>query len=152
MPSHLAPFDDEILGRMAWNSESCDWRANLQLPSGTLFFCHVIPADSRLPLHDQGIERVREPMRWLLMNEPKLREKIANAVFDWWYETWFDAEIDTVTTKIEFASTISLAGVDVYEDLEFQIHYNDGDMIGGHGILLTIDSRGEITKGPNIWG
>ena len=150
--SKFEPINDPVLGLLEWNAESSQWKTQLQLPTGALFECSIHPDDHRIPLQLQGLEQIRSTIQWLRNNEPELRGRIAAAMFDWWLEGWYDEEIDTVTSKQEFAETISLAAVDVYEDLKHHVHYDDGDMIGGHGIILTIDSNGTITDGPNIWG
>ena len=127
------------------------WDSTVQLPSGASFGCSIIPEDYRVPLQEQGLDEIKTCIKWLANNEPQLRQRIADAMFDWWREAWYDDEIDTVSTPEEFADKISLDGVNVYEDRQAHVHYLDGNLMGEHGIVLTIDAAGQITDGPNIW-
>ena len=152
MSTHLQPFDDPILGHVVWNQERDLWDSTVRLESGASFACSITPEDYRIPLQQQGLDEIKISIEWLINNEPLLRQRVAEAMFDWWQETWYDDEIDTVSSPKEFAETITLEGVNVYEDRQTHVHFRDGDLMGGHGIALTIDSSGAITDGPSIWG
>ena len=149
---HLKSVDDSILGHLSWDNEINEWNSEIKLLDGSVFSFSISPQDYSIPLEQQGLDEIRKCIQWLKLNELELRNKVSDALFDWWYGTWFDEEIDTVKTKQGFAQTISLEGVNIYEDLQAHVYYNDGDIIGGHSIELTIDSDGNIIDTPHIAG
>jgi hypothetical protein len=57
-----------------------------------------------------------------------------------------------VTTKAGFQAAIQLTGLIILEDRVATLCYNDGNLFGGHAIVLDVNSEGRFVDKPNLWG
>ena len=145
-------IDDEALGRLTWDGKSGEWQFTIVLPDGRTIPGSIMPEDSRRPLQDQGFPEMRERILRVRDNEPSIRGDVASRMFDWWLEAYYDEEIDEVDTLEGFRDAISLCGISVYEDRKVRLIYQDGGLVGGHGISVRLSETGEIDMGPDIFG
>jgi hypothetical protein len=148
----LEPFDDEVLGPVIWDSGKGEWRFSITLSNGRTVHGGIVPYDDRVPLQDQGLNEIRDSVRWVRDNEPAIRASITERMFEGWKATWYDEEVDEITTPAEFREAISLRGISVLEDRKPTLYYDDANLFGGHAIVLSLNAQREIEHGPNIWG
>jgi hypothetical protein len=72
-------------------------------------------------------------------------------MFDWWCQS-YAAEEDEVRTPEEFAAAIQLERISFFSDGLARVVYDDANLVGGHGIWLSVGPDGEFSDGPDITG
>ncbi|HWG44882.1 MAG TPA: hypothetical protein VN688_19065, partial [Gemmataceae bacterium] len=100
----------------------------MKLPAGRAIPGTIVPEDRRRPLFEQGLDEIRDCVRWVRENEPTIRQYIADEMFEGWLNGWYDEEIDTITTKDEFHAAISLSGINILENCRASLCYNDANL------------------------
>jgi hypothetical protein len=145
------PFDDLVLGRVTFDETHKEWKVTASV-AGREVPGSITPEDSRLPLQEQGLHEIRQCVTWVRDNEPAIRQYIADQMFDGWLDTWYDEELDSVTTREGFREAISLSGFSVLEDRVASLFYNDGGLFGGLSIVLSVGADGHFKHSPEIWG
>jgi hypothetical protein len=144
-------FDDSVLGHVTFDEGHKEWKLAVvvgfrEVPGS------IVPEDHRLPLQEQGLEEIRECIAWVRDNELAIRQHITDEMFDGWLSGWYDEEFDTVVTPEGFQEAISLSGFSVLEDRVASLYYNDGELYGGHSIVLSVGAGGHYKYPPQIWG
>jgi len=147
-----AAIHDDILGPLTWDEQHSWWTFEVGPIGGRLICGSIIPEDSRVPLAGVQLDTVRACVTWIRGNEAAVREFITSKAFDWRREGWYDDEIDTVTTPNGFRETIRLGGVNFYEDGKARMCYEDGGLIGGHSLRVTVGPGGTFEHGPELFG
>lgn len=143
---------DDTLGPLAWNEQHSWWTFEVGPVAGRSIRGTIIPEDSRVPLARVRLDTVRACVVWIRGNEPAVRQFITNKAFDWWLDGWYDEEIDTVSTPDGFRETIRLGGVHFYENGKAEMCYEDGGLVGGHSLWVTVGPDGTIEDGPELFG
>lgn len=146
------PFDDAILGRVAWNTANDCWDFEAGPVEARAVPADYYPADISLSPAEHGWDGVRACVRWVRANGAAAREYVAAKLFQGWLEGWYDPEIDAVTTLKEFQGKFELSGITFFEDQEANLIYNDGNLFGGHGFSLKVNAAGEFVAGPDMFG
>jgi hypothetical protein len=143
---------DEILGSLTWDEQDSWWTFEVGPIAGRSIRGTIIPEDSRVPLAGVQLDTVRACVTWIRANEPAVREFITRESFDWWLGAWYDEEIDEVNTPEGFRETIRLGGVNFYEDGKARLCYEDGGLLGGHSLWVTVGPDGGFEHGPELFG
>ena len=144
------PFDDPVMGHVIFDTKENEWQFRIPI-SGNAVRATIVPEDHDLPLAEQGLDESREFVTWIRDNEPSIRQHITDQMFDGWMNGWYDEEFDTVSTPDGFKDAISLSGFSV-EDRIAILCYKDGELFGGHSIVLSVGAKGEYGYPPSIWG
>jgi hypothetical protein len=144
-------FDDSVLGHVTFDDGHKEWKLAVVV-AGREVRGSIVPEDHRLPLQEQGLEEIRACVAWIRDNELAIRQYITDEMFAGWLHRWYDEEIDTIATPEEFREAISLSGFSVLEDRVASLSYNDGDLFGGHSIVLSVGAGGQYKCSPSLWG
>jgi len=147
----VEPFVDPEFGVFTWNNQYKWWSTNFS--AGDL----KMRVNLMLEVEDNEFAElwnttIRPRLQWLRQNEPTLRLRVAEKMFSWWVQGWRDPEIDEVDSVEGFANTIMTQGVNIHEDALLEVHFEDGNLLGGHGIYCSVGDNGEIVEDPTFWG
>jgi hypothetical protein len=143
---------DEVLGELTWDEHNSWWTFEVGSFAGRSIPGSIIPEDNRVPFARVQLATVRECVIWIRANEPAIREFITRESFNWWLDAWYDEEIDEVNTPEGFRETIRLGGVNFYEDGKARVCYEDGGLLGGHSLWVTVGPDGTFEHGPELFG
>lgn len=75
---------------------------------------------------------------------------IADAMLDLYNRTWSDEE-HPVLDRGEFIGKLRLTHIVFYGSLT-ELMFDDGDMFGGHAIVLGLDETGAVQGKPSLFG
>ena len=94
-----------------------------------------------------------------------MRAHIAEQMFELWLRAWRDEEIDYVRTPLGFQRKLKLYAINFYEKdvdlknyrlgayrLTSELFYEDGGMFGGHSVILSMETNGQFTSSPKLFG
>jgi hypothetical protein len=141
-PKHF--IEDEFLGTLTWEDQ-IGWRGIMTMPNGKTATLTIDAAktDESLP------EVVRSTVKFVIANEPRIRDKIAFSMSEFYNETWGGG--DTITPE-ELARRITLTEVSVYEEGDGELLYQaNDDLFTDHAICAYLDVNGEIGE-PELAG
>jgi hypothetical protein len=144
-PAKVKHFmEDESLGTLTWE-DHIGWRGIMTLANGKTATLTIDAAktDESLP------EIVRSAVKFVIANEPRIRDKIAFSMSEVYNGTWGGG--DTITAE-ELARRITLTEVSVYEEGDGELLYKaDDDLFTDHTICASLDVNGEIGE-PELEG
>jgi hypothetical protein len=128
------------------------WRGEVALASGRtvpLAICVDEPAFAHDP---EWVRTLVRRVNWVCVNEPSLRGSVADRMYDGWRSDWYDEEIDTVNSKPQFVDSLRLDGINVYEDPFPELIYHDGNLFGGHAVVVSVADDGALRWDPTLFG
>ena len=137
-------MEDEFLGTLTWE-EHIGWRGSMPMANGKTVTLTIDAAetDASLP------EIVRSTVRFVMANEPRIRDKIAFSMSEIYNGPWGG---DGTMTPEELARRINLAELAVYEEGDGEVVYEaDGGLFTDHVICASLDVNGEIGE-PELEG
>ena len=142
-PEHI--MKDEFFGNLTWDEEYRWWRAVMTMTNGKTSAL-TIDGDKT----DESIpETVRNTVKFLIANEPLIRDKIAASMSEIYNGPWSGGDI---ITPEKMAQRISLTDVSLYEDGDGLLYYNtNDDLFTDHTICAPIDANGEVGE-PELEG
>jgi hypothetical protein len=146
------PIQDPILGVLTWDDKDRWWRFDAGPVAGRSIGAIAGPEPNWDPVSEDSLKWMRACVQWIRANVPAIREYIAREMFDWWLDSYYDEEIDEVTTPEGFRDTIELDGISFYANGKASVVYNDHNLVGGHAICLSVGPNGEFSDGPDITG
>ena len=127
-----------VLGTLGWLPEFSHWFAQLPRPSGGRLDVIVDPGDGD---RHEFIEPAAGLFRRALKAEPRLRRQAIRAeLLDLYNDTWRQAA-EPVLSDGELASRLELTLVDVGTVVPVTLHYEAGELFGGHGVAVELDER-----------
>jgi hypothetical protein len=141
-PKHI--MEDEILGTLTWEDQ-IGWRGIMTMANGKTATLTIDAAktDESLP------EIVRNAVKFVIANEPRIRDKIAVSMSEFYNGTWGGG--DTITPE-ELARRITLTEVSVYEEGDGELLYEaEDELFTDHTICAYLDANGEIGE-PELAG
>lgn len=141
------PIQDPLLGPLTWDETW--WKFDAGPILGRSVEALIIPDPSWDPLSEASRARIRACLDWIRSNEPSIRAHIGTDMFDWWLDSYASEE-DEVHTPEEFAAAIELEGITFAADGLARLVYDDRNLVGGHGIWLSVGPNGEFSDGPDI--
>jgi hypothetical protein len=144
-------YHDEILGkftlekgvklfekRASWNGEECylcfDWNEDSHIMKSALETAHTL---------------FNEQNEWARKIRTYAAEELVELANDWLQED-DEAEVDEITKEM-FINSIKVTSISVDPDGEFTIYFSDGDMFGGHCIIVDGNISG-VFNGAEIAG
>lgn len=144
-------YHDEILGeftlekgvklfekRTSWNGEECylcfDWNEDSPIMKSALETAHTL---------------FNEQNEWDRKVRTYAAEELVELANDWLQED-DEAEVDEITKEM-FINSIKVTSISVDPDGEFTIYFSDGDMFGGHCIIVDGNISG-VFNGAEIAG
>jgi hypothetical protein len=138
-------IEDELFGNLTWDENRNGWRGIMTMADGKTSALTIDGAKT-----DESIpEAVRDAVKFLMANEPLIRDKIAVSMSKVYNGTWGDG--DTITPE-ELAQRITLTDVSFYEEGGGELYYTaDDDLFTDHTICAPIDANGEIGE-PELAG
>jgi hypothetical protein len=140
---------DDILGPATWLERDRAWKFDVVLIEGSSIVGQILPEiEGAIPSED-WLRLIRKCVIWLRANEPELRRRVSEDMFDYWCETYCRAE-DEVNTPEEFAATIRTIGINFSEGGQAEVFYDDNGLFGDHGIWVEINEVGEFVQGPDF--
>jgi hypothetical protein len=141
------PIQDPLLGTLTWDETW--WRFDAGPIDGRSVEALIIPDPGWDPLSEVSRTRIRACLDWIRANEPAIRAHICADMFEWWCQSYATQE-DEVHTPEEFAAAIHLEGISFYSDGLARLVFDDANLVGGHGIWLSVGPNGEFSDGPDI--
>ncbi|MBD2356332.1 DUF2262 domain-containing protein [Tolypothrix sp. FACHB-123] len=127
---------NKILGELTWHNDLNWWKGKLEITPGNVISLSVdsenieTPSVSELAYH--SFTRIQQ-------QEVNLRRSAANHLLDLYNDSWNNSDaIDCPT----FMNLIKLEAVHLNFDGSATIYYEDGDLFGGHVIVVSIDCNG----------
>jgi len=143
------PIQDPLLGPLAWDAEAGWWKFDAGPIAGRSVEALIIPDPDWDPMSEASRSRIRACLDWIRENESAIRSHIGADMFDWWLDS-YAREDDEVHTPEEFAATIELEGITFAADGLARLVYDDRNLVGAHGIWLSVGPNGEFSDGPDI--
>jgi hypothetical protein len=127
---------NQILGELTWNNDLDWWSSKVEFTPGNLVNLSVDSEDVETPsvseLACHSFTRIQK-------QEINLRLCAANHLLDLYNDHWNNGdEIDCPT----FMKLIKLEEVHLNSDGSANLYYDDGDLFGGHVIIVSIDGDG----------
>jgi hypothetical protein len=139
-------MEDEFFGTLTWDEDyPLGWRGILTLADGktSAFTIDGAKTDESIP------EEVRKLAKFLIANEPLIRDKIAVSMSGIYNGAW--SGDDTITPE-EMAQRINLTDVSFYEEGGGELYYYADDyLFTDHAICASIDANGEVSE-PDLEG
>jgi hypothetical protein len=127
---------DEILGELVWNNEDECWSSQVEINPGHLVNVTIDPEDAETG----GVILIaRRYFATLQQEEIKIRHLIADEMLNTYNNSWNDGE--NIGSQ-NFIEQIKLEDIVFYASGVMQLFYHDGDLFGGHGIVVTTDEEG----------
>lgn len=151
MPEH-EPYADPDFGTATWHGDRGDWLFTVVFPSGRTAEGSVRPEDDNLHLSSPELEESRACVRWVLANEPVLRQYVADKMHRLYLNNWHDPEDGPSLAPKEFRDELALVGVQVLEDHRAFLVFSDAECFGGHAIVFSVGADGELEEEPSLWG
>ncbi|MDZ7957127.1 MAG: DUF2262 domain-containing protein [Aulosira sp. DedQUE10] len=130
---------NDILGELIWDSKLDWWSSQVEIYPGNIVNLSFDADDAETPT---VIELVCHSFTRLQEQEANLRRCAANQLLDLYNDSWNNGdEIDCQT----FMKLIKLAEVHINSDGNANLYYDDGELFGGHVIIVSIDCDGAFT-------
>lgn len=133
----MEPFDDPILGKVEWNTRFSQW------------FCRVVTsknstAEFTIEEGELGemLPTAREVYEWLCQNECTLRDELAGRMVE--LANQWRQENEQEITAATFAERVELTGAGLDGNGGLCLSYLDGDMFGGHLIVVNVSAEREM--------
>src|SRR5262245_38139135 len=145
------PVQDPLLGPLTWDADRGWWTFDAGPIGGRSVEALIIPDPTWEPMSEASRSRIRACLDWVQANEPAIQSHIGADMFDWWCGSYAQEE-DEVSTPEEFAAAIELEGITFAADGLARLVYDDANLVGGHGIWLSVGPTGEFSDGPDITG
>jgi hypothetical protein len=139
------------MGRVALGEDGMEWQFTLVIAGRPAARGVVTPEDYRIPLHAQGLDEIRERVRWVRDNDQVIRQWIADRMFELMLD-WHDDSTGPSPSKEEFRDKIALSGISIYEDRLPYLTYDDGDFFGGHSIVADLNANNQLKLDPYLFG
>lgn len=138
-------MEDELFGNLTWGEKYGGWRGMVTMANGKAATFTIDGVETE----ESITEAARNTFKFLIANEPLIRDKIAVSMSEFYNGTWGDG--DAITPQ-ELAQRISLTDVSFYEEGDGELYYKaDDDLFTDHTICACIDANGEIGE-PQLEG
>jgi hypothetical protein len=138
-------IDDEILGELLWNDDDECWSSQVAITLEQIVNVTIDPEDAETG----GIILIaRQNFIKLQQEETNIRYLIAEEMMPLYHQSWSNGE---TIDKEEFIETIRLEDIVFYSSGSTQLFYSDGDLFGGHGIVVAIDENGNY-QNASLYG
>jgi hypothetical protein len=140
-------FTDEILGLLTWNGEY-DWEFEIGLPDGRLIHVWSPPNSEMERPSGEWLDWLRACVSWVRANEPDLRQRVADQMFNWWVDRF--GHDDAVDNPEAFADRLYVTMINFPQDDPANIFYGSEPLLGSGLIWAKIDSDGSLCREPEF--
>lgn len=131
---------DDVLGTLTWTEATGSWDSSVTLASGVTVHSSLIPLGQDVaPL----IEHARIVIAEFVERDRRWRRAAADGLLADYHENWSDGR--TISAE-EFMDAMSLDGLDFWPDGTAEVSYFDGDLFGGHQIVISFQRDGTIDE------
>ncbi|MDJ1469351.1 DUF2262 domain-containing protein [Cytophagaceae bacterium DM2B3-1] len=93
--------------------------------------------------------QIENRLDWVKANKELLDAELF-ALYPGYLEDEDDWEENPISEQ-EFVNRIQIQAINFFQDLSFQIFYNDGDTFWGHSIIIEVNENCDIDQ-TTIWG
>jgi hypothetical protein len=131
---------DEILGELVWNHDDECWSSQVQFTLEHIVNITIDPEDVET---GSVIMMARESFSRLQQEEVNIRRLISEQMLGDYNDSWNDNENIDVQ---DFIDSIKLEDIAFDATGNIQLFYNDGYLFAGHGIMVTIDDKGNYQE------
>jgi hypothetical protein len=109
----------------------------------------IVPSPDWDPLGEPTRSGIRACLDWIRQNEPAIRARIAAEMFNRWRASHAE-RAKRVRTPAEFAAAIKLEQIGFHSDGSARLVYDDGGLVRGAGIWISVGPNGEFASGPEV--
>lgn len=96
---------------------------------------------------NEAIERAAQTYSAIKAREPELQQKTADTLLDNYNDNWCDEEEgDDILDATAFQERITLSAMTFYLDGSAELYYHDGELFGGHTIVVDVNPSGDFQK------
>lgn len=127
---------NQILGELIWDSDLDWWSSQVEFTPGNLVNLSVDGEDVETPA---VIELACHSFIHLQKQEVNLRLCAANHLLNLYNDHWNNGDEINYQTFMEL---MKLEEVYLNSDGSAKLYYDDGDLFGGHVIIVSIDGNG----------
>jgi len=92
---------------------------------------------------EKYIRRINEQLNWTVRNKKQVHKVIIRDLLGLKNSTWLD-ENETQITEKNFLKKVKLTSVNFFDDTSFELYYDDGNIFGGHSIVVSITANKEL--------
>ncbi|NJL61210.1 MAG: DUF2262 domain-containing protein [Methylacidiphilales bacterium] len=131
---------DDILGELVWNNDDECWSSQVQFTLEHLVNITIDPEDVET---GSIIMMARESFSQLQQQEANIRRLISEQMLGDYNDKWSNGEIIEAQ---DFIDSIKLEDIVFDANGNIQLFYNDGYLFAGHGIMVTIDDKGNYQE------
>jgi len=85
-------------------------------------------------------DRLNNAVSWFENNYETIRDYCADNLLELYNEDWRDPEEEKITTE-EFKDKLELESIAIDDDGGLEISFRDGDLFGGHWLVVYTDSE-----------
>ncbi|MBD2208907.1 DUF2262 domain-containing protein [Calothrix sp. FACHB-156] len=133
-------IQNDILGELVWNSKLKWWSSQVEITPGNIVNVSVDNDDKDITA---AIEIACHSFTRIQEQEINLRRFAANQLLELYNEYWNNGD---VIDCLSFMELIKLAAVVINTDGSTDIFYDDGELFGGHTIIVSIDCHGAFKE------
>jgi len=94
---------------------------------------------------DGFINKVNSLLNWLIKNKKLVDEVIIRDLLPLKNDNWLD-EGETVLNAEELLNALSLTSIGFDEETNIDLHYDDGDLFGGHTVVVLISAKRKVKE------
>ncbi len=131
---------DDILGELVWNNDDECWSSQVQFTLEHIVNITIDPEDVET---GSVIMMARESFSRLQQEEVNIRRLISEQMLGAYNDNWSNGEIIEAQ---DFIDSIKLEDIAFDATGNIQLFYNDGYLFAGHGIMVTIDDKGNYQE------
>ena len=145
-----AEITDAVLGAFVFDARLRWYTGCHCSASGASYRIRVTPPDRRRP--GPRIEQARAIVAWVDEHRSEIARAAADALWPLWDGTWRQDDEDDIDRE-DFERRLSLESIswdDGHEAGEFAIYFDDGDLFGGHAIVVGVKSF--AVRGVELYG
>lgn len=142
----VALISDDVLGELRYDmTRKCH--------TGTVPTSHGVVG---LEIHRDGehldiaMENARKVVAAMATLFPRVVNKLTHELLELKNQTWLEEDENEVT-EADFRDRARLSSITILGGGMTTFFFNDDDMFGGHALLVTVDSAGEIWE-PELFG
>ncbi|MBW4618837.1 MAG: DUF2262 domain-containing protein [Cyanosarcina radialis HA8281-LM2] len=129
------------LGYFIWDDEYDWWSCEIEIFPGQIVGLSVDPEEPEEIEESVVFELASRTLALIRASEINLRDRAAERLLETHNTSWNrDAPID----RQEFIDRMTLEDITIYANGRANLSYDDGDLFGGHAIVINIDPNGSF--------
>ncbi len=134
-------IEDDVLGKMTWDSANNCWKNQMTLPSGLIATVRFHAEPNEIAA---GLVRARRPYLLVRDSEEVVRRAASKFLLPMFNEgDWCEGK---PLDEDAFIAKMTLESVELQADGSVSLNYEDGDLFWGHTIMGDFDEDGLIEE------